>query len=263
MLSDGSKYTSGEYFVSWKIIEYNQSINRTQGDVVLWNTDIFSHLTATSPQRILAYIQALIIDSISIPVEDSINTRALAHEWALVHKYSKVKSEKFTKHLQSVLTTFYVVNYEDIKLAPAVAPSPSFWRADWWSMTTQRWPRTAPARCNRLDARGQRRRHCGSRRRHRRGRRGRRRRGNRAISCPRSLPLPGKPATRPGKGARASGGKSWAGCHWQLNWCVWIGVSASSSHWLQASQPAGQNKKSWNQNGTSMYVLSCKQSVHF
>ena len=46
----------------------------------------------------------------------------------------------------------------------------------------------------------------------RRGRRGRRRRGldfgSRAISCPRSLPLPGKPATRPGKGARASGGKS-------------------------------------------------------
>ena len=93
MLSDGSKYTSGEYFISWKIIEYNQSINRTQGDVMLWNTDIFSHLTATSPQRILAYIQANIIDSISIP--------------ALVHKYSKVKSEKFTKHLQSVLTTFY------------------------------------------------------------------------------------------------------------------------------------------------------------
>lgn len=186
MLSDGSKYTSGEYFVSWKIIEYNQSINRTQGDVVLWNTDIFSHLTATSPQRILAYIQALIIDSISIPVEDSINTRALAHERALVHKYSKVKSEKFTKHLQSVLTTFYVVNYEDIKLAPTVAPSPSFWRAYWWSMTTQRRPRTAPARRNRLDARGQRRRRCGSRRRHRRGRPGRRRRGNQAISCPRS-----------------------------------------------------------------------------
>jgi hypothetical protein len=79
----------------------------------------------------LAYIQALIIDSISIPVEDNINTRALAHEWALVHKYSKVKSEKFTKHLQSVLTTFYVVNYEDIKLAPTVAPSPSFGRAYW------------------------------------------------------------------------------------------------------------------------------------
>ena len=217
MLSDWSKYTSGEYFVSWKIIEYNQSINRTQGDVVLWNTDIFSHLTATSPQRILAYIQALIIDSISIPVEDSINTRALAHERALVHKYSKVKSEKFTKHLQSVLTTFYVVNYEDIKLAPAVAPSPSFWRAYWWSMTTQRRPRTAPARRNRLDARGQRRRRCGSRRRHRRGRRGHRRRGNQAISCPCSPPLPGKPAARPGKGARASGGKSWAGCHWQLN----------------------------------------------
>ena len=88
----------------------------------------FSHLTATSPQRILTYIQALIIDSdsISIPIEDSINTRALAHERALVHKYSKVKSEKFTKHLQSVLTTFYVVNYEDIKLAPTVAPSPSY-----------------------------------------------------------------------------------------------------------------------------------------
>ena len=55
---------------------------------------------------------ALIIDSISIPVKDSINTRALAHERVLVHKYSKVKSENFTKHVQSVLTraTFYIVN---------------------------------------------------------------------------------------------------------------------------------------------------------
>ena len=70
----------------------------------------FSHLTATSQQLILAYILALFIDSISIPVEDSISTRALAHERALVHKYSKVKSEKFTKHLQSALITFFVVN---------------------------------------------------------------------------------------------------------------------------------------------------------
>ena len=29
MLSHWSKYTSGEYFVSWKIIEYNQSIGKT------------------------------------------------------------------------------------------------------------------------------------------------------------------------------------------------------------------------------------------
>ena len=28
-----------------------------------------------------------------------------------------------------------------------------------------------------------------------------------------AAPAPGKPAARPGKGARASGGKSWAGCH--------------------------------------------------
>ena len=51
---------------------------------------------ATSPQSILAYIQALIIDSIALPVEDSINTRALAHECTWVHKYSKVKSKQFT-----------------------------------------------------------------------------------------------------------------------------------------------------------------------
>jgi hypothetical protein len=46
--------------------------------------------------RTVAYILALIIDSISIPTEDSINTRALQHESALQHEYSKMKPEKFT-----------------------------------------------------------------------------------------------------------------------------------------------------------------------
>ena len=55
--------------------------------------------------RTVAYIHALIIDCISLQSEDSINTRALQHERAMVYEYSKLKPEKFTKHLQSILTT--------------------------------------------------------------------------------------------------------------------------------------------------------------
>jgi hypothetical protein len=35
MLTEDSKCTAGEYFVGWKKIELNQSINRIQGGVLL------------------------------------------------------------------------------------------------------------------------------------------------------------------------------------------------------------------------------------
>ena len=36
LLNEVSQYTCVAEFVGWKIIESNQSINRTQGDVTLW-----------------------------------------------------------------------------------------------------------------------------------------------------------------------------------------------------------------------------------
>ena len=63
--------------------------------------------TAFVSVKTVAYIHALIIDCISLQSEDSINTRALQHERAMVHEYSKLKPALFTLHLQSVLTTNY------------------------------------------------------------------------------------------------------------------------------------------------------------
>ena len=72
----------------------------------------------------MAYIHALIIDCISLQSEDSINTRALQHERAMVHEYSKMKPEQFAKHLQSILTTYYV----DMRAMPGASgcPKPKF-----------------------------------------------------------------------------------------------------------------------------------------
>ena len=74
--------------------------------------------------KTVTYIHALIIDCISLQSEDSINTRALQHERAMEHEYSKLKPERFTKHLQSVLTTYY----EDIRAMPGASgcPKPKF-----------------------------------------------------------------------------------------------------------------------------------------
>ena len=74
--------------------------------------------------KTVAYIHALVIDCISLQSEDSINTRALQHERAMVHEYSKLKPALFTKHLQSVLTTYY----EDIRAMPGASgcPKPKF-----------------------------------------------------------------------------------------------------------------------------------------
>jgi hypothetical protein len=67
MLTKGSSYTSGEYFVGWKIKEYSSHQN------------------------------ALIINSILIPFEDSDsnNAQALQHERAMVDVYTKTKPDSF------------------------------------------------------------------------------------------------------------------------------------------------------------------------
>ena len=80
--------------------------------------------TAFVSVKTVAYIHALVIDCISLQSEDSINTRALQHERAMEHEYSKLKPERFTKHLQSVLTTYY----EDIRAMPGASgcPKPKF-----------------------------------------------------------------------------------------------------------------------------------------
>ncbi len=72
----------------------------------------------------MAYIYGLIIDSFSIPAEDSINDRALQHERAMVHAYAKMKPWRFTKHFQAILTTYY----KDIKSMPGASccPKPKF-----------------------------------------------------------------------------------------------------------------------------------------
>ena len=56
-------------------------------------------------------MNALIIDSILIPFEDSINAQALQHESAMVDVYTKMKPDSFKSQLQAVLTAFY----EDIE----------------------------------------------------------------------------------------------------------------------------------------------------
>ena len=53
----------------------------------------------------------LIIDSILIPFENSINAQALQHESAMVDVYTKMKPDSFKSQLQAVMTAFY----EDIE----------------------------------------------------------------------------------------------------------------------------------------------------
>ena len=65
MSTEVSQNNSGEYFVGWKIKEYN-------------------HIT-----------NALNIYSILIPFEDSINAQALQHECAMVDVYTKMKPDFF------------------------------------------------------------------------------------------------------------------------------------------------------------------------
>ena len=60
--------------------------------------------------KLVAYIHALIIDCVSIPMDEHINARALQHE-ASMWVYSKMKPDSFRSQFQAVLTTYY----EDIK----------------------------------------------------------------------------------------------------------------------------------------------------
>ena len=57
--------------------------------------------------KLVAYIHALVIDSISILFEPSINSRAHEHEDAMAAVYSKMIPDLFTSQLQAVLTAFY------------------------------------------------------------------------------------------------------------------------------------------------------------
>jgi hypothetical protein len=75
------------------------------------------------PQTV-AYIHALIINSISIAFEDSINARALQHESAMLDVYTKRTPYSFKTQLQAVLTAYY----EDIKGVQGASgcPKPKF-----------------------------------------------------------------------------------------------------------------------------------------
>jgi hypothetical protein len=61
--------------------------------------------------KIVAYIHALIIDCVSLPMDENINARALQHEASMWGVYSKMKPDSFRSQFQAVLTTYY----EDIK----------------------------------------------------------------------------------------------------------------------------------------------------
>jgi hypothetical protein len=61
--------------------------------------------------KIIAYIHALIIDCISIPLSDSVNSRALEHEATMLEVYSKMTPDAFRTQLQTALTAYY----EEIK----------------------------------------------------------------------------------------------------------------------------------------------------
>ncbi len=56
-------------------------------------------------------LNALIINSILIPLEDSINVQALRYNCAMVDVHTKMKPGSFRSQLQAVLTAFY----DDIK----------------------------------------------------------------------------------------------------------------------------------------------------
>jgi len=60
--------------------------------------------------KLVAYIHALIIDCVSIPMDEHINALALQHEVSM-WVYSKMKPDSFRSQFQAVLTTYY----EDIK----------------------------------------------------------------------------------------------------------------------------------------------------
>ena len=61
--------------------------------------------------RTIAYIHALMIDSISMLFEESINARALEHEKTMLDDYSSMNPDAFMSQLQAVLSTYF----EDIK----------------------------------------------------------------------------------------------------------------------------------------------------
>ncbi len=89
----------------------NQTINNllheTFPSIKCFNNE---KLRVVNPKTV-AYIHALIIDSISIVFDATINSRAHEHEGVMVEVYSKMKPDAFTLQLQIVPTAYY----EDIK----------------------------------------------------------------------------------------------------------------------------------------------------
>jgi hypothetical protein len=77
-------------------------------------------LALISPQTV-AYIRALIIDSISIQSEDTINTLAFEHESTMLNAYTKMETDSFKSQLRTVLTAYY----QDIKVTGASGGSKS------------------------------------------------------------------------------------------------------------------------------------------
>ena len=74
--------------------------------------ECFDHekLPVVNP-TLIAYVHALVIDCITLTFSDSINSRALEHEGAMLEVYSKMKPDAFRSQLQTVLTTYF----EEIK----------------------------------------------------------------------------------------------------------------------------------------------------
>ena len=61
--------------------------------------------------KLVAYIHALIIDRVLLPLDDNINAQALQHEASMLAVYSAMKPDSFWSQFQAVLTNYY----EDIK----------------------------------------------------------------------------------------------------------------------------------------------------
>jgi hypothetical protein len=62
-------------------------------------------------RKTVTYIHVLIIDSVSIQSEETINARALEHESTMLDAYTEMETDSFKSQLQTVLTAYY----QDIK----------------------------------------------------------------------------------------------------------------------------------------------------
>jgi hypothetical protein len=98
----------------------NQTINNRLHETFLSLKCFDNETLRVINPRTVAYIHALIIDSIAIVFEASINSRAHEHEGAMVDVYSEMNSDSFTSQLQATLRAYY----EDIKGAQGASGCP-------------------------------------------------------------------------------------------------------------------------------------------